>query len=133
MKKGARAIILKNKKILLGKRLKKGSLYELWCTFGGYIESDETPTQALKRELNEELGITIVDPEFLTIFETNIEGKPGEILQSHFFLVKDWKGKITNKVEHSEIKWFSWNKLKDLPMGWVGKKVIKKHLKEPIF
>ena len=64
MKKGARAIILKNKKILLGKRLKKGSLYGLWCTFGGYFKSDETPTQALKRELNEELGIEIVNPKF---------------------------------------------------------------------
>jgi hypothetical protein len=38
MQKGARAIILKDGKILLGKRLKKDSFYRLWCTFGGMVE-----------------------------------------------------------------------------------------------
>jgi len=131
MQKGARAIILKDGKILLGKRLKKDSFYGLWCTFGGSIETGETPTQALKRELKEELGIDILEPEFLATTETTIRDEPQEVLQLHFFLVKEWKGKIINGGEHSEIKWFSPEELKDLPMGWIGKKTIQKYLKKP--
>lgn len=130
MQEGARAIILKNKKILLGRRLKKDPFYGLWCTFGGHIESGETPTQALKRELDEELGIEIVNPEPFAVTETNIEGDPSETLRLHFFLVKDWEGKIIDKSEHSEIRWFSQDELGDLPMGWIGKKVIAKYITE---
>lgn len=130
MKRGARAVILREGKILLGRRVKKDSFYGLWCTFGGSIESGETPKQALKRELKEELGIEIVNPKLLTVTETITEDTPPEALQLHFFLVKDWKGKITNKGEHSEIKWFSLNELENLPMGWVGRKVIDKNLRD---
>jgi len=128
MKIGARAIVLREGKILLGKRLKKDSFYGLWCTFGGSVELGETPAQSLVRELNEELGIQVVDPEPLAVTEIMIEEQPPEVLQLHFFLVKDWKGKIINKSEHSEIRWFHLDDLKDLPMGWVGKKVIEKYL-----
>ena len=127
-KRGARAIILREGKILLGKRLKKDSFYGLWCTFGGSVESGETPEQALIRELAEELGIRIMDPVLLTVSETVTEEQPPEAVQLHFFLVRAWKGKIVNKSEHSEIRWFHLNSLKDLPMGRVGKKVIDKYL-----
>lgn len=63
MRQGARAIIMKRGKILLGKRLKKDSFYGQWCTFGGVSEINETPEQTLKRELSEELGIDIVNPK----------------------------------------------------------------------
>jgi len=55
--RGARAVIVRNEKVLLGKRLKRASFYGLWCTLGGVVELRETLEQALKRELSEELGI----------------------------------------------------------------------------
>ena len=127
MQRGTRAIILRNRKILLGRRLKKDSFYDQWCTFGGFLKRDETPKQALKRELREELGIEVVNPELITVVEDilpEVEGK----LQQYFFLVKRWEGVITNKSEHSEMKWFSKNELKELPMGRVGRRVIEKHV-----
>jgi len=125
MKIGARAIILREGQILLGKRLKNDSFYGLWCMFGGSIELGETPAQALIRELNEELGIKVVNPELLTVTETMTEEQPPEIPQLHFFLVKNWKGKIINKSEHSEVRWLYLNDLKDLPMGWLEKRSSK--------
>ena len=71
-----------------------------------------------------------MNPEPFAVTETNIEGDPSEALRLHFFLVKDWKGKIINKSEHSEIRWFSQDELRDLPMGWIGKKVIAEHIAE---
>ncbi len=128
MRKGARGIILKDGKILLGKRLKRDSFYGSWCTFGGYVEPGETSMQALKRELNEELGIDVIDPKFLTATEIVLKNDSRDTLEIHFFLVREWKGEIANRSEHSEIRWFSRNDLKGSPIGWIGKEVIEKYL-----
>jgi len=78
MLRGARGVIDRNEKVLLGKRLKRDSFYGLWCTFGGAVEPGETPEQALKRELKEELGMNITEPESLTVIETVAEDYLGE-------------------------------------------------------
>ena len=100
----------------------------MWCTFGGAVEPGETPEQALKRELKEELGIDIVEPEFLTVIETVAEDDPGETFQLRYFLVRRWKGEIVNKSEHSEIRWLSMEELENLDMGWAGKAVMKQYM-----
>ena len=128
MLRGARGVIIRNGKVLLGKRLKRDSFYGLWCTFGGGVEAVETPEQALKRELNEELGIDITEPEFLTVIETVAQDDPGETLELHYFLVRRWEGKIVNKSEHSEIRWLSMEELENLDMGWAGKAVMKQYM-----
>ena len=127
MPKGVRAIIMKNGKILLGKRLKKDSFYGQWCTFGGLIQQGEIPLQALKRELHEELGIEIVNPELIAIFEDRIPEIKGKFKQ-FFYLIKHWRGHIRNKSEHLETRWFSPNELKDLPIGRIGRRAIEKLL-----
>ena len=129
MKRGTRAIILRDQRILLGRRLKKDSFYGQWCTFGGLFKRGETPEQALRRELREELGIDVVDPEPITVVEDvlpSVEDK----LQQHFFLITKWKGVLTNKREHSEIRWLSKNELEKLPVGRIGRGVIEKHLND---
>ncbi len=92
------------------------------------MKRGETPEQALKRELQEELGIEAIDPELITVVEDFLPEPEGRLRQ-HFFLVKRWRGLIANKSEHSEIRWFSKDELKELPVGQVGRTVIEKHLK----
>lgn len=55
-----------------------------WCFFGGAIEKNEKPLEAIKRELKEELGINIKNLKFLKIRELNspIHGK----MKSYLFL-----------------------------------------------
>ena len=55
MRKTARALIIKNKKILLV----SGHGADFFWTPGGGIENTETPELALGRELKEELGLEI--------------------------------------------------------------------------
>jgi 8-oxo-dGTP diphosphatase len=129
MKRGARAVILRDRKILLGKRLKKDSFYGQWCTFGGFLKQGETARQALIRELWEELGIEAINPEQICVVEGYLPALRCKLRQ-HFFLVKQWLGVIANKSEHLEIGWFSKNQLKELPMGRVGKRVIEEHLED---
>lgn len=59
MRQAARALAVQDDRILLMKRYKKGALY--YTLIGGGIEQDETPEEALKREVTEETGMTIVD------------------------------------------------------------------------
>jgi 8-oxo-dGTP diphosphatase len=52
-----RAIIIKDNKILLMHRKNMGKEY--WVFPGGHIEKDETPEQAMEREMWEELSLKI--------------------------------------------------------------------------
>lgn len=47
-----------------------------WDLFGGRVEPDETPEQALVRELNEELGITISNYKLYKTYESPTEARP---------------------------------------------------------
>lgn len=60
------AILKKDNKYLIAKRIKGGSLEGRWEFPGGKIESGETPEECLKRELLEEFGIESVIRGFLT-------------------------------------------------------------------
>lgn len=62
------AIIRKSNQILIAKR-SKGELSDLWEFPGGKIEYNESPQQALKREIYEELEIEIEVKEHLMTIE----------------------------------------------------------------
>ena len=59
---GVQAGIVINSKILLVRRTYKGSRWQLP---GGFIEYDESPIEALKRECLEELNLSIISTDFV--------------------------------------------------------------------
>ena len=61
---------------------------------GGKIESDETPEQALIRELQEEVGITV---RSATLFDKLEYQFPDRHITLWFFLVESWKGEPWGK------------------------------------
>ena len=62
------AIISKNNKILIGKRSSNVPFTGLWEFPGGKLEKNETPQQAIERELKEELNVeSIVKEKFLEL------------------------------------------------------------------
>ncbi len=85
MDKRVAAIIIKEGKVLLMRRVKGG--HEYFTFPGGRIEEYETAEEAVIRELKEGASITIVPAGVLLHFE-NI---PMEIEES-FFLVADFSG-----------------------------------------
>lgn len=100
----ALGILLKDKRILLGKRAKHRVSYpNLWDMIGGHCEKGETPTQTLIRELEEEIGVTPVRFEQITTLLDPNNGKT-----YHVFLVTGWIGEPTRlqPEEHSRIGWF---------------------------
>jgi 8-oxo-dGTP diphosphatase len=104
------ALIVQGDRILLGLRAPARVFYpNVWDVFGGHIEPDEQPTQALVRELQEELNIT---PTQWIKLETISELVPehSHDLIVYFYCVTAWMGTPVNRQleEHSAIQWFSY-------------------------
>src|SRR5436190_15040150 len=110
---GLGVILIKSEKILLGKRNpdpdKADSAFRSageWCLPGGKIEFGETFEEGAAREVKEETGIEIKDPEVISVHNCKNEF-------AHFMTVglvaKKWKGEATlmEPDEITEWKWFS--------------------------
>jgi 8-oxo-dGTP diphosphatase len=69
-----------------------GKVYEGYWEFpGGKLEAGETVEQALRRELQEELGITIGAAQ---VWKTQMVDYPHALVQLHFCKVRDWQGEL---------------------------------------
>ena len=133
MKEGLRqtcgGILIKDGKILLGKR-KKDRLYpDIWDIFGGHIEPNETKEETLQRELKEELGIKVKDYEYLESYQDK-EPTFGYDYVHHIYLIHSWEGTPTNKNEdeHESIRWFLKDEAKNLKMHNEVKRIILKRV-----
>lgn len=77
-----------NKKLLLFWRHHRGQEY--YCAIGGTVEKDEDLISAIKREVYEEVNLTIKSPQ--QIFEYDHELFPGQ--HEVFYLVSEFEGEI---------------------------------------
>lgn len=118
MKICASAILIKNNRILLGKRSANLDFYpNVWDTIGGHSREGENPEQTLIRELNEEIGIIPIEYKHIaTLYEPmpEIHGK----CKYHIYLVTCWNCSPENcSQEHSELRWFAIEKAKTLKLA----------------
>jgi 8-oxo-dGTP diphosphatase len=110
MKQVVAALILGNDgKLLICQRTKHQSLPLKWEFPGGKIEPGEQPREALRRELEEELGIQAqIGEEVARVRHTY---QNGNVVDLRFYLVREYDGKLVNRI-FRDIRWVE---LKELP------------------
>jgi len=117
------AMIIQSQKILLGQRSAERVFYpDVWDVFGGHVEPGELQHQSLPRELQEELGITPTQWEYLETIHLSPPSppnQPDDQLIVHLYVVSDWIGTPSNRQleEHSAIGWFSLTEAIQLPLA----------------
>lgn len=117
MRECVAAVIVAEKKVLLGKRNKNRSFYpDIWDVFGGHLLTNETHADALKRELREELGITPTHWKFLLKVDEPHPENNGDGIY-YFYLVDSFDGEPRNlqPEEHAFIEWFTFAEAVKLP------------------
>lgn len=127
MKLATLCYIKNNGKTLMLHRVKKqNDMHEgKWNGLGGKLEPGETPEESVIREVKEESGITIKNPELkglLTFpaFDTNDEWKV------FVFIANEFEGELIESNE-GNLKWINNNEIFDLNL-WEGDRIFLKWL-----
>jgi len=114
----AGGLLVRSNEILLAKRSADRELYpSVWDVIGGHCEGNETPTDALIRELEEEIGVKALAFEEIATLEEPHPAENGEA-NYHIFAVIAWTGepRLLN-TEHSELRWLSLDQALVLPLA----------------
>ncbi|TQV81431.1 NUDIX domain-containing protein [Aliikangiella coralliicola] len=102
-------IIQREGRVLLCLRKNTKHYPDYWALPVGHVEPGENDIDALRRELFEEVGIQVLDGEFLTTLYDNEQN-----VQHAVFRVTDWRGEVSNREPHlcAQVRWV---KLHQLP------------------
>ena len=108
MKRVVAALIMKDGEVLVCQRTKHQTMPLKWEFPGGKIEEGEQPRDALRRELDEELGINAKIGE--EVARIKHEYKTGNSVELRFYAVREYQGKIENRI-FKDIRWSPKNQL----------------------
>ncbi|MBZ9569897.1 NUDIX domain-containing protein [Patescibacteria group bacterium] len=135
---GFGVMVLKNNKVLLGKRHsdpdKASSLLHgegTWTMPGGKLHFGEDLIEAVKREVSEEIGLKVKNLEVISVTNDIVK-------DAHFvtigFLCTEFQGepKIMEPEEIVEWQWFKLDRLPE-PMYFPSEKIIKNYLAKRIY
>ena len=108
MKRVVAGLIVKQGKLLVCQRTRHQTMPLKWEFPGGKIEEGEQPRAALRRELEEELGIlaTVGDE----VRRIQHEYPNGGMVELRFFIVREYQKEIENRI-FREIRWAEPNEL----------------------
>ncbi len=97
------ALVDPDNRVLLAQRPPGKSMAGLWEFPGGKVEAEERPEEALIRELNEELGITVREP-CLAPLSFASHTYPDFHLLMPLYICRRWEG-FVRAAEGQTIKW----------------------------
>jgi len=109
MKRVVAALITRDGKLLVCQRTRHPTMPLKWEFPGGKIEEGEQPRDALRRELDEELGIHATIGDELARIQH--EYPNGGMVELRFYIVREYKGELENRI----FKDIRWAVPKDLP------------------
>jgi 8-oxo-dGTP diphosphatase len=122
MKHVVAALILKDDQILACQRTRHQPMPLKWEFPGGKIEEGEQPRAALRRELEEELGIeATIGNEVARIHH---EYPSGGAVELRFFEVHSYRGEVENRI-FREIRWVDRTELPTLDFLEADRQLVR--------
>jgi 8-oxo-dGTP diphosphatase len=104
MKRVVAALIMQDGKLLVCQRTRHQTMPLKWEFPGGKIEEGEQPRDALRRELDEELGIHATVGDELARIQH--EYPNGGMVELRFYVVREYQGELENRI-FKDIQWAS--------------------------
>lgn len=108
-------LMIKNNKVLLGRRQNTGYADGAYSVAGGHIEGNEFPRDAMAREAKEELDITI-DPKKLKLINIMYMIEDDHERIQLLYKIDEWEGEPYNAEPEKcvDLQWFDLNSLPSL-------------------
>ncbi|MGB9778239.1 MAG: NUDIX hydrolase [Candidatus Bathyarchaeales archaeon] len=110
---GVGAVIIQNGKILLEKRKSEPGRGK-WSIPGGLVELGESVSQTVVREVAEETGLEVFEPELIDVVDNVVRDENGEI-KYHFviidYFVKLKGGNLKASSDAEELRWVQLNEV----------------------
>jgi 8-oxo-dGTP pyrophosphatase MutT (NUDIX family) len=123
-------ILLDGNKILLSRRFNTGWMDGKYSLISGHIDGNESVSQAMIREAQEEVSIKVAKKNLIPAVA--LHRKSGREYIEFFFIAKRWIGipKIMETDRCDSLKWFFINKLPKnvLPHVRLAVENYKKHI-----
>ena len=101
----AAGVVVERGKVLLSRRKKGTHLSGLWEFPGGKVEPGEDPRAALRRELEEELGILTSVGEIADVTFHRYDEAGKAVLLLFFHAVRDEDSPEPQAIDVAEVKW----------------------------
>jgi 8-oxo-dGTP diphosphatase len=102
LKQVVAALIVRGSEVLICQRTKHQPMPLKWEFPGGKIEPGEQPIDALRRELDEELGIDAKIGDEVARIRHQYQN--GGVIELRFFVVHQFAGELDNRI-FREVKW----------------------------
>ena len=135
MKLGVLVYLEDNKeRILMIHRKKKDEHTNLWLAPGGKVESNEAPCETAIREMKEETGLKIKNPEMKAVlsFPDHGDSPFGDEWHVFVFYSKSYSGVLTPNCPEGSLKWVPKAQLSELS-AWEGDYIFTPKILEPGF
>jgi len=129
--RGAGVILIANDGTILLQYRDKDSRWnqDSWSEFGGQIEEGETPEEAVKRELKEELGIELADLKFFKKYELQ---RQKEIYEQFVFTASlncPLESLKKQQKEGKDLAFFNCEEIKNLKMAGYTREILEDFFK----
>lgn len=111
--------------ILLEDRRRINKHGEEWSFFGGSVEKGETHEEAMKREIQEEMGFEIKDYKYFKKYTFIPSNKPDLELTYHMYIAQVENKKVFNIHKKGGIGEFSLEEALELEIMDIDKEIIR--------
>ena len=120
------AIFIKDKKILMMDHVK----FNFWTVPIGKAEKNETVEQALKKEIKEELNITVKKFKLISIWKRTFANAGKQIkTENYLYLIENYSGTIKNNEphKHRSIEYMSIKEIRKARLSEMTKAMLRSY------